>query len=243
VQQDANWNTTALTDASGAVQQRFTYDPYGKATARDASTWASTTDAYTFTELHQGGRQDTVTGLVNHRERDDNVSTGGWQQADPAGYIDGANRYQATLANPLYYVDPRGLQAWPGAGNPFDPFFGPAFPAPPIKPWVPEATQPSPKPYDPRPSEGLTPGQVLMPVGPLPAPWPFTGDTIGDLAIRSEHTLVFYIAYGGGQIGATVGEVATFIFHDAWVGRNGRPNLWGQVHHQMMETWHQSPQE
>jgi hypothetical protein len=47
---------------------------------------------------------------VNHRERDDNVSTGKWQQADPAGYIDGSNRYQAVRSAPTINLDPSGLK-------------------------------------------------------------------------------------------------------------------------------------
>jgi hypothetical protein len=32
VQQDANWNVTALIDTSGNVQERYIYDPYGTVT-------------------------------------------------------------------------------------------------------------------------------------------------------------------------------------------------------------------
>jgi RHS repeat-associated protein len=121
VQQDANWNTTALTDASGAVQQRFTYDPYGKATARDASTCASTTDAYTFLELSQGARNDSVTGLVGSRQRDRNVNTGRWMQADPLQYVDGMNRYQQLSDSPVEYLDPSGMSIWDyELNNPWD---------------------------------------------------------------------------------------------------------------------------
>jgi RHS repeat-associated protein len=108
VQQDANWNTTALVDTSGTVQQRIVYDPYGAATFLSAS-WASSTDVYMFLELSQGSRSDSVTGLVGSRERDRNVNTARWQQADPAGYIDGANRYQAMGSAPTEYADPSGF--------------------------------------------------------------------------------------------------------------------------------------
>jgi YD repeat-containing protein len=42
-QHDANHNTTAITDQTGSVKQRFVYDPYGKATVL-TSGWASSSD-------------------------------------------------------------------------------------------------------------------------------------------------------------------------------------------------------
>src|SRR5205085_1564718 len=40
VQQDANWNVTALVDTSGTVQERYVYDPYGQATIL-AGNWST----------------------------------------------------------------------------------------------------------------------------------------------------------------------------------------------------------
>jgi hypothetical protein len=34
---DANWNVTAVTNSTGAIQERFTYTPYGVSTVPDAS--------------------------------------------------------------------------------------------------------------------------------------------------------------------------------------------------------------
>src|SRR5262249_13725251 len=36
VQQDANWNVTAIANPAGQVLERYVYDPYGKATVYDA---------------------------------------------------------------------------------------------------------------------------------------------------------------------------------------------------------------
>ena len=36
-QQDANYDTTALVDTTGTVQERYLYDPYGVVTVTDAS--------------------------------------------------------------------------------------------------------------------------------------------------------------------------------------------------------------
>ena len=47
VQHDANWNITAITDTTGAVKERFIYDPYGTRTLLNAS-WSATSDGYTY---------------------------------------------------------------------------------------------------------------------------------------------------------------------------------------------------
>ncbi len=63
VQQDANYNVTALLNTSGTVVERFLYDPYGTVTVLDAS-WGIREDGlisdceYQWIYLHQGGRYD-----------------------------------------------------------------------------------------------------------------------------------------------------------------------------------------
>ena len=52
-QHDANYNTTALTDASGDVQERFVYDPYGAVTVLTPS-WAAATDLIGWEYVFQG---------------------------------------------------------------------------------------------------------------------------------------------------------------------------------------------
>jgi hypothetical protein len=64
VQQDANWNVTAVTNTSGAVQERYIYDVYGTATRLTATWTAAGTDTIRFNYLDQGGRFDQVTQLI-----------------------------------------------------------------------------------------------------------------------------------------------------------------------------------
>ena len=55
VQQDANWNVTALVNGSGTVVERYVYDPYGVTTVLTGS-WGSTSgSAYAWIYGHQGG--------------------------------------------------------------------------------------------------------------------------------------------------------------------------------------------
>jgi hypothetical protein len=79
VQQDANFNVTALIDSAGVVQERYVYNPYGQFTdgsgqplAVLAPDWTSRPagSSFNWIYLHQGGRYDTVSGLYNFRNRD-----------------------------------------------------------------------------------------------------------------------------------------------------------------------------
>ncbi len=45
------------------------------------------------------------------RYRAMDTSLGRWTRQDPAGYVDGNNRYLANTGNPLIYTDPAGLQS------------------------------------------------------------------------------------------------------------------------------------
>ncbi|MEL6328025.1 MAG: RHS repeat-associated core domain-containing protein [Planctomycetota bacterium] len=55
---------------------------------------------------------------VRHREYDPDL--GRWLTRDPIGYIDGFNRYQMVLSNPLQLVDPIGLSACQPERDPDD---------------------------------------------------------------------------------------------------------------------------
>ena len=72
VQQNANWDVTALVNTSGQVVERYLYDPYGDVTILNAS-WVPVSgnqSAYGWRYLHQGGRLDPVTGWYDFRNRD-----------------------------------------------------------------------------------------------------------------------------------------------------------------------------
>jgi len=60
---DANFNVTALINTSGAVVERYTYDPYGKVTFRAEDWTVRQSSAYANDVLFTGHRLDTETGL------------------------------------------------------------------------------------------------------------------------------------------------------------------------------------
>ncbi|HXE51533.1 MAG TPA: RHS repeat-associated core domain-containing protein, partial [Tepidisphaeraceae bacterium] len=124
VQQDANWNKTAVVSTTGVVTVRVVYDPYGAATQL-SPTWGSPT---TFTTpSFQGGRWLPVgsgfyyfgsSGLGRLYD----PTLGVWKQPEPFGarYVDGSNLYQFAQDKPVDGTDPTGLSygwAWlaPGA--------------------------------------------------------------------------------------------------------------------------------
>ena len=109
VQQDANYNVTSLTDASGNVVERYAYDPYGAATYLTPSWGVRAGSAYGWQYLHQGGRLDGGSGLYEFRNRSYDPTLGRWTRQDPAGYVDGASLYQVGNSNEINHLDPSGL--------------------------------------------------------------------------------------------------------------------------------------
>ena len=111
---DANYNVTALigynasTNTWGVVQ-RYVYTPYGVATVLDAN-WNATADQFAWQYLHQGGRQDPITGLYDFRHRDYSPTLGNWIEQDPMGYVDGGSRYGYEAARPAAAPDSGGMR-------------------------------------------------------------------------------------------------------------------------------------
>jgi RHS repeat-associated protein len=110
VQQDANWNVTALVDASANVAERYVYDPYGK-TSILAPNWSGrSSSSYAWVYLHQGTRLDSNSGLYHVREREYSPSLGRWMQPDPIGFLgSGPNLYEYNANDPVGLNDPSGL--------------------------------------------------------------------------------------------------------------------------------------
>ncbi len=109
VLQDANWNVTALVNTSGAVQERYVYDPYGQVTVLDPNWNVRSSSSFVWVYLHQGGRYDTATGLYSFRKRDYSPVLGRWIEVDPLGLGAGdANLYLYEGNSALTFTDPGG---------------------------------------------------------------------------------------------------------------------------------------
>ena len=113
VQQDANWNVTALVNGSGAVVERYAYDPFGVRTVYDASySVRSGGSSYDFQHGFQGMAADEVSGLSHQRNRWYSPTLGRWVTLDPIRFAGGdVNLYRAMGNNTTNYIDPSGLAA------------------------------------------------------------------------------------------------------------------------------------
>ncbi len=107
--QDGNYNVTALTDAGGAVFERYLYSAYGVTTVLDAG---FTLDADNVSDVasphtYTGRQFDSETGLYYYRARYYHAQLGRFIARDPSGYKDGASLYANYFTT--NYVDPFGL--------------------------------------------------------------------------------------------------------------------------------------
>ena len=96
-------STIALTDATGAIRQQYSYDPYGNVTPSDMTT--GFTNPYQYT-----GREADSAGLYYYRARYYSPMMGGFIGEDPLGFAGGqASFYAYVDGNPLNDTDPLGL--------------------------------------------------------------------------------------------------------------------------------------
>jgi RHS repeat-associated protein len=110
VQQDANFNVTAIINTSGSVVERYVYDPYGAPTFLSAG-WIGPADGYSWRYLHQGGKFDSTTGLYNFGYRDESPTLGRWLQVDPLKFAAAdTNLYRYEENTAPNASDPDGLR-------------------------------------------------------------------------------------------------------------------------------------
>jgi RHS repeat-associated protein len=98
---DALNSTIALTSSTGAIQNQYSYDPYGNVTASNA----------TFTNPYQFmGREADAPGLYYYRARYYSPMMAGFISEDPIGFAGGQLSFYAYVGgDPLDYTDPYGL--------------------------------------------------------------------------------------------------------------------------------------
>jgi len=115
---DALGSVVALTDAAGAVVERYTYDPYGPTYIEDPSTGdRRDASAYGNPFAWTGQRFDAGVNLYHFHFRSYSPRLGRWLQRDPLGYVDGVSLYQYVDSQPTFFTDPLGLSPGDGYGK------------------------------------------------------------------------------------------------------------------------------
>ena len=108
---DANYNVTALVDASGNVIERYLYTPYGTVTVLDPdfSADADGESDCDNTTLYTGREFDPETELMYYRARYYHSELGRFVGRDPIGYWGGMTLYEYVDSRPILLIDPFGL--------------------------------------------------------------------------------------------------------------------------------------
>jgi uncharacterized protein RhaS with RHS repeats len=66
---DPNWNVVAICDANGDIQERYTYDAFGKQNVFDEDFTTKTGTTFSWNRTFTGQVFDTETGLLLYRTR------------------------------------------------------------------------------------------------------------------------------------------------------------------------------
>lgn len=105
---DGLGSITDITDATGAIKQRYTYSSFGKI---ESQLDPSFVQPYTFTAREF----DPETGLYHYRTRYYDPLSGRFISEDPIRFMGGINFYAMVYNSPTNWVDPWGL--WTTAGH------------------------------------------------------------------------------------------------------------------------------
>lgn len=109
---DVLGSIVGLTDATGNLVERYTYDPYGKTFVEKwtGTAWTATNASSVASPwLWTGQRYDAATGTYHFLYRTYSPTMGRWLQRDPAGYMDGVSLYEYVRSQPMVLVDALGL--------------------------------------------------------------------------------------------------------------------------------------
>ncbi|MDR1479482.1 MAG: RHS repeat-associated core domain-containing protein, partial [Planctomycetaceae bacterium] len=107
---DPNWNVIAICDPTGNIQERYTYDAFGKQNICDANFNAKTTTDFNWNRTFTGQVLDSETGLMLYRNRFYHVGLGRFVNRDPIGYEGGdENLYRYVFNSAINLFDEYGL--------------------------------------------------------------------------------------------------------------------------------------
>jgi RHS repeat-associated protein len=97
---NARGDVTTKTNSAGAVTWQATYEAFGTRTAETGNT---------ADRQRANSKDEDPSGLLNEGMRYRDLETGTFLTRDPAGFVDGPNRYAYVVQNPWTSFDPDGL--------------------------------------------------------------------------------------------------------------------------------------
>jgi RHS repeat-associated protein len=110
-QHDGNGSVTGLTDSTGTLVERYTYDVYGMPTILDPSCTPLVISAYGNRFLYTGREWFSQLRLNDNRNRYYQPKIGRWLSRDPIQEQGGMSLYNYVLNTPVNFVDTGGLSS------------------------------------------------------------------------------------------------------------------------------------
>lgn len=107
---DGLGSVVALTNTTGTIVERASYDVYGQTRVTSGTGTVLTQSALGNRFFFTGREHDQETGLYHYRARAYDPRLGRFLQRDPVGYAAGPNLYSYVENNPTTWVDPLGLE-------------------------------------------------------------------------------------------------------------------------------------
>jgi RHS repeat-associated protein len=107
---DPNWNVIAICDNTGDIQERYTYNAFGKRNVYNAIFVAQIESAFNWNRAFTGQVLDSKTGLMLYRHRFYHVELGRFVSRDPIGYLQQEfNVYRYVRNSSIFVLDASGL--------------------------------------------------------------------------------------------------------------------------------------
>jgi RHS repeat-associated protein len=103
--QNELWSVEAITNAAGAVAERYSYNAYGLPNTGSINSWGTPHSAIGNPWMFTGRQFDEETGLYYYRARHYDPVKARFLQRDPLGYVDALNLYEYGQDSPTNRSD------------------------------------------------------------------------------------------------------------------------------------------